>query len=65
MSYGDGSQLKVSCDRLVRPEIKHATPGIQGEWFIHQTTVSPTALNNEKLSTCYFNTYCVGDQQRL
>ena len=27
------SQLKFSSDRLVKPEIKHATPGLQGEEF--------------------------------
>ena len=34
-------QLKVSSDRLVKPEIKSATPRLQGKWFIHYTTVAP------------------------
>ena len=37
-----GPQLKVSSDRLVKPGIKHVTPGLQGKWFIHYTTVAPT-----------------------
>ena len=31
----------VSSDRLVKPGIEPATPGLQGEWNIHYTTVAP------------------------
>ena len=30
-----------SSDRLEKPGIKLATPGLQEEWFIHYTTVPP------------------------
>ena len=33
--------LKVSSDRLVKPGIEPATPGLQGKWFIHHTTATP------------------------
>ena len=36
-----GPQLKVSSGRLVKPVIEPVTPGLQGEWFIHYTTVAP------------------------
>ena len=36
-SYGDGPQLNISSDRLVKPRIEPATPGLQGKWFIHYT----------------------------
>ena len=36
-------RIKVSSDRLVKLEIKPATPGLQGKWFIHYTTVAPRA----------------------
>ena len=32
-----GPQLKVSCDRLVKPKIEPATPGLKGKRFIHYT----------------------------
>ena len=35
-----GPQLKVSSDRLVKPGIEPATPGLQGNWFIHYATVA-------------------------
>ena len=31
----------VSSDRLVKPGIKPATPGLQGKWLIHYTTAVP------------------------
>ena len=31
----------VSSNRLVKPGIEPATPGLQGKWFIHYTTVAP------------------------
>ena len=37
-----GPQLKVSPDRLVKPGIEPATPGLQGKRFIHYTTAAPT-----------------------
>ena len=36
-----GPQLKVSSDRLVKPGIEPATPGLQGKRFIHYTTAAP------------------------
>ena len=36
-----GPRLKVSSDRLVKPGIESATPGLQGKWFIHYTTAAP------------------------
>ena len=35
-----GPQLKVSSNRLMKPEIEPATPGLQVEPFIHYTTVA-------------------------
>ena len=37
-------QLKVSSDRLVKPEIEPANPGLQGQGFIHFTTAAPLVL---------------------
>ena len=37
-----GPQLKVSSDRLEKPGIEPATPGLQGKWLIHYTTAAPT-----------------------
>ena len=34
-------RLKVSSNRLVKPGIKPATPGLQGKRFIHYTTAAP------------------------
>ena len=31
--YREGAQLKFSSNRLVKPEIKHTTPGLQGEEY--------------------------------
>ena len=36
-----GKQLKVSSDRVVKPEIEHVTPGLQGDEFINYTTAAP------------------------
>ena len=36
-----GPQLKVSSDRLEKPGIEPATPGLQGKWLIHYTTAAP------------------------
>ena len=36
-----GPRLKVSSDRLVKPGIEPATPGLQGKRFIHYTTAAP------------------------
>ena len=40
-----GPRLKVSSDRLVKPGIEPATPGLQGKRFIHYTTVAPALLH--------------------
>ena len=34
-------RLKVSSDRLLKPGIEPATPGLQGKRFIHYTTAAP------------------------
>ena len=36
-----GPLLNVSSDRLVKPWIEPATPGLQGKWLIHYTTAAP------------------------
>ena len=36
-----GPLLKVSSDRLVKPGIEPATPGLPGKQFIHYTTAAP------------------------
>ena len=41
-SYGEGPQLEVSSERLVKPGIEPANPGLQGECPIHYTTEAPT-----------------------
>ena len=48
-----GPGLKVSSDRLVKPVIKPATPGLQGKRFINYTTAAPDGqmerMDNAKL----------------
>ena len=39
-----GPRLKVSSDRLEKPGIEPAIPGLQGKWFIHYTTVAPVRV---------------------
>ena len=41
-----GPQLKVLSVRLVKPEIKPVTPGLQGKGFIHFTTAAPDTTTN-------------------
>ena len=38
-------------DRLVKPGIEPATPGLQGKRFIHYTTAAPTSVDVMK-QTC-------------
>ena len=40
-----GPRLKVSSDRLVKPGIEPATPGLQGKRFIHYITAAPTSMS--------------------
>ena len=40
-----GPWLKVLSDRLEKPGIRLAIPGLQGEWFIRYTKVAPTLLD--------------------
>ena len=35
---------KVSSNRLVKPGIEPATPGLQGDWFIHFITAAPAVV---------------------
>ena len=53
-----GPRLKVSSDRLVKPGIKPATPGLQGERFIHYTTAAP-------IFRFIFCRHCKGKQKLL
>ena len=51
---GMGPQLTVSSDRLEKP----ATPGLQSDWFIYYTTVTPlidlsTLFNNKMILVTY------------
>ena len=43
-----GPRLKVSSDRLVKPGIEPAIPGLQGKRFIHYTTVALLNLKDLK-----------------
>ena len=59
-----GQQLKVSSDRLVKPGIEPATPGLQGKRFIHYTTAAPEiscAGSNNDLCTFYKNSEFCGE----
>ena len=38
------TSLKVSFDKLVKPDIEPATLSFQGEWFIHYTIMAPIFL---------------------
>ena len=40
-SYGDERRLKVSSDRLVKPTVEPASPGLEGEQLIHYPTAAP------------------------
>ena len=33
-----------SSDKLVKPRIEPASPGLQSEWFIHNTKVAPNKV---------------------
>ena len=37
-------QLKVSSDRLKKPQLKLATPGFHGEWLIHNIIAALVSL---------------------
>ena len=41
-----GPQLKVSSDRLVKPEIEPPTPGLQSKWYIYNTTETPALADD-------------------
>ena len=49
-----GQQLKVSSDRLVKPGIEPATPGLQGKRFMHYTTAAPI-YKVLRLRVAFFN----------
>ena len=57
-SYGDGATSKSLIDRLVKPGIEPATPGLQGKRFIHYNTAAPRpsiwseCSSTSKLSEC-------------
>ena len=48
-----GPRLKVSSDRLEKPGIEPATPGLQGKWLIHYSTAAPQDLVYWKGITVY------------
>ena len=48
-----GPQLNVASNKLVKPEIEPATPGLQGEMFIHYTTAAPQGGVVDKPLTLY------------
>ena len=47
-----GPGLKVSSDRLVKPGILPATPGLQGKRFIYYTTAAPLIMVRSDSSRC-------------
>ena len=46
---GRGPWLIVSSDRLEKLEIEPPTPGLQEEWFIHNTAADPNSMIRIKL----------------
>ena len=44
-----GPQLKVSSDRLVKPGIEPATPGLRGKMLIHNIIVAPTEYDLDNI----------------
>ena len=55
-----GPRLKVSSDRLVKPGIEPATPGLQGKRFIHYTTAAPQKVVRTLKHTKRMNIVSVG-----
>ena len=64
-----GPQLEVQSGRLVKPKIELVTPSLQGEWFIHYTTVASIYNFFVNLSLYYtihlhlYNTDCSDGSQ--
>ena len=65
-----GQRLKVSSDRLVKPGIEPATPGLQGKRLIHYTTAAPPRevmiailLGSFFFSTSFYQYYSRHDAQ--
>ena len=52
-----GPRFKVSSDKLVKPGIEPATPGLQGKRFIHYTTAAPNIVLKTK--TCPPSIYTI------
>ena len=52
-----GPRLKVSSDRLEKPGIEPATPGLQGKGLIHYTTAAPLHTVRQTFGTIYFILY--------
>ena len=57
-----GPRLKVSSNRLEKPGIESATPGLQGEQFIHETTVAP--IKSMTMKKCKLMDHNIRDQAR-
>ena len=53
-----GPQLKVSSDRLKKPVIEPATPGLLGKWFIHDTTATTHGGMNTKCDSALLVVVC-------
>ena len=56
-----GPQLKVSSDRLVKPKIEPATPGLKGKRFIHYTTAAQPVkyFTDPSKAIFFFGSLCV------
>ena len=55
-----GPRLKVSSDRLEKPGIEPATPGLQGKWLIHYTTAAPLSKLYQNMDFYSTSTYAHG-----
>ena len=49
-----GPRHKVSSDRLVKPGIEPAIPGLQGKRFIHYTTAAPNICFGREIKKIVF-----------
>ena len=54
-----GPQLKVSSNRLVKPGIEPATPGLKGKQFIDYTTADSCQDDMHILAVCHFQSKAV------
>ena len=52
-----GAWPKVSSDRLVKPGIEPATPGLQGKWHIHYTMAAPWSQSEQTFLIVTYHLY--------